>query len=279
LTSLERDDVMRRASLMLAGTFWLLVAASATADEIRNWDLEIGVGTAYAPDYSGSSATSARLRIWADGAYRTNGLGTIALDSGSLTIAPEVRWDLVDSDDAGAGLLIGYRAGRDDHDPGFLSANDGSARLRGLPTVGAVIDAGAGGHVAIFGVPVFAQVRRSLQRAQGTLAIFGIYLPVHAATDLEFTILPTISWANALQARAFYGVSQQAATASSYASYDPGGGWQSAAIEIGGDWRISGEWHLIASVACQRLLANAARSPIVQTPRQSSALAGIALHF
>ena len=51
----------------------------------------------------GANSKSPRLRIWADGAYRTADYGTFALDSGSLTIAPEARWDFVDT--ANAALL------------------------------------------------------------------------------------------------------------------------------------------------------------------------------
>ena len=69
------------------------------------------------------------------------------------------------------------------------------------------------------------------------------------------------------------------AVAGGFAYYNPGAGWENAAIEIGADWRVSGRWHLIASVAYQRLLGNAARSPIVQTPNQPSVLLGIGRQF
>jgi len=92
-------------------------------------------------------------------------------------------------------------------------------------------------------------------------------------------MLPTVTWANARQMNAFYGISAMTAMASGFASYSPGAGWENAAIEIGADWRVSGGWHAIASVAYQRLLGNAARSPIVQTPNQPSVLLGVALQF
>ena len=266
-------------NMVVAVACGMTAATSVRADESRNWDLAIGVAVAVAPFYSGATATGPRLRIWADGAYRTEHLGTFAIDSGSLTIAPEARWDFVDTPEAGIGLLVGYRTGRNDQNPGFASAGDGSTRLRGLPNVNGAVDAGIGGHVTAFGLPLFAQVRTSLQRSQGTLIILGGYLPVQIASNFEITILPTISWANAGQARAFYGVSAAAAVTTGFTSFDPGAGWQNTAVEIGGDWRISGAWHLIASVAYQRLLGNAARSPIVQTANQPSALAGITLHF
>jgi outer membrane protein len=208
-----------------------------------------------------------------------DGYGSIALDSGSLTIAPELRWDFIDTPNAGIGLLVGYRAGRNDRNPSFASANDGSNRLHGLPDVSNTIDAGVAGHVALLGVPIFAQVRSALSGTQGILLNLGIYLPFEPAPDFELTVLPTLTWANARQMRALYGVTPAAAMASGFAPYDTGGGWENAAVEIGGDWRISGVWHLIASAAYQHLLGSAARSSIVQTANQSSALIGIAFHF
>ena len=142
------------------------------------------------------------------------------------------------------------------------------------------IDAGVTGHLAVLGVPVFAQIRSALSGAQGTLVNLGIYAPLEPAQDFEFTILPTLTWANARQMRALYGVTPAAAMASGFAPYDTGGSaWENAAVEIAGDWRVSGAWHLIATAAYQRLLARVARSPVVQTPNQTSALLGIALHF
>jgi outer membrane scaffolding protein for murein synthesis (MipA/OmpV family) len=271
---------LRVALAAFAITFALsLTTTSAAADDRRNWDFALGVGAAYAPDYSGASTASPRLRIWADGAYRTEGFGTLALDSGSLTIAPEVRWDFVDSLDSGIGVLVGYRGGRNDRNPGFTSADDGSARLQGLPSVSGAIDAGVGGHVTVLGVPLFAQVRTALRGAQGTLLNLGAYLPFKPRLDFELTILPTVTLVNTRQMRALYGVSPTAAMTSSFAPYAPGAGWENAAVEIAGDWHVSGNWHLVASVAYQRLLGNAARSPIVQTANQASVLAGVALDF
>ena len=275
-----RPSGPRAALSVFAIAFGLaLRTGAAAADDTRNWDLALGVGAAYAPDYGGASAASPRLRVWADGVYRTQGFGTLALDSGSLTIAPELRWDFVDSLDSGIGVLVGYRGGRNDRNPGSTSAEDGSARLQGLPSISGAIDAGVGGHVTVLGVPLFAQVRTALHGTQGALMNLGAYLPFKPRLDFELTILPTVTWANTRQMRALYGVSPTAAMGSSFAPYDPGAGWENAAVEVAGDWRVSGRWHLIASVAYQRLLGNAARSPIVQTANQASALAGVTLDF
>src|SRR5471030_1548632 len=126
---------LRTAKALLTFSGAVVFATSAAADEPRNWDLTLGAAAACEPNYSGATAMSWRLVVWADGAYRTDGFGTIALDSGSLTIAPEVRWDVIDSSDLGLGPLVGYRSGRIDHNPGFPSGDHGTTLPPGLSSV------------------------------------------------------------------------------------------------------------------------------------------------
>ena len=251
----------------------------AVADPPAPDELEVGTGIAYMPDYSGSRTSGLRLRLWADGTFRTTDFGTFAIDSGPLTIDPEVRWEAVDKPDIGLGVLVGYRSGRISSDPGLTGAGDGSARLAGLPDVSGTFDAGAEGHVMVFGVPMFAQVRSALHGTQGTLANLGIFLPFSPASNVDLIVLPTITWANARQMRAFYGVASEKSLASGFAAYSPGAGWENAALEFAADWSAGGGLHLIASLAYQRLLSDAASSPLVQTRNQASTLVGLLWKF
>ena len=271
-----------RAKLrMLVGACVCLLAliGPAVAEEQRPWELQIGAGIAYMPDYSGARASAPRLRVWADGAFRTADLGTFAIDSGSLTIDPEFRWDVVDRPDLGAGVLVGYRFGRNSSNPSFTSANDGSARLAGLADVSGAFDIGFAGHVMVLGVPLFAQVRSALSGAQGTIVNVGFYVPVSPGSTVELVLLPTMTWANARQMRAFYGVSATESAASNFPAYSPGAGWENAALEVSADWSAGHGLHLLASLAYQRLLSIPGASPLVQTRNQASALAGLAWSF
>ena len=251
----------------------------AIAEQQRPWEFQIGAGIANMPDYSGSRASGPRLRLWADGTFRTTDLGTFAIDSGSLTVEPEFRWDVVDKPDLGGGVLIGYRFGRSSSNPGFTDTNDGSARLDGLANVNGAFDAGVEGHAMIFGVPIFAQVRSALSGTQGTVVNVGIFVPVSPGSTVEFVILPTMTWANARQMRAFYGITSAESVASGFALYNPGAAWENAALELSADWSAGAGLHVIASLAYQRLLGSAGNSPIVQTRNQASALAGLAWSF
>lgn len=271
-------QVAKRAwSLGLSGL--VLFPGAALAQESRPWDLTLGAGVASMPVYRGASSSHPRLRLWADAEYRAADFGTITLDSGSLTIDPELRWNAIDRPDLGFGPLIGYRFGRNDKDPRLLSSNDGSSRLQGLPDVDSTVDAGIQGHVLISGVPVFAQIRAALSGVQGTLLNLGLYLPWSPDDAFGLTVLPTVTWANARQMHAFYGVNPSASTSSGFAAYTPGAGWENAALELAGEWRVSKSARLVASVAFERLLDDAARSPIVQSRSQRSVLGGVTWSF
>jgi outer membrane scaffolding protein for murein synthesis (MipA/OmpV family) len=268
---------VRRSWVVIAAS--ILLCGGALADEGRRWDLTLGAGVASMPQYSGASASHPRLRLWADAEYRTEDLGTFAIDSGSLTIDPELRWNVIDRPAGGFGPLVGYRFGRNDKDPGFTSSSDGSSRLQGLPNVESAVDAGVQGHVLAFGVPVFAQLRSALSGSQGTLLNLGLYMPLLPEGTFGFTVLPTATWADSRQMRALYGVSAQAASSSGFAAYSPSTGWEDVALELIGEWRASKSLHLVGSFAFERLLGDAAASPIVQTRNQLSVLGGVTWSF
>src|SRR5205085_2390699 len=81
-------------------------ALAQTVAVARAPTLEIGAGVAALPDYTGSRHVAARARLWVDASAPTDRFGTFALDSGSLTLAPALRWAPLDDPKAGASLLL-----------------------------------------------------------------------------------------------------------------------------------------------------------------------------
>ncbi len=260
----------------------LLALGSAQAAEVdksaRSWQLELGLGASDQPDYSGSQKSSPRLLLWANGEYATEDWGKFALDSAALTLDPQLRWEFIDSKEYGLGLLLGYRKGRSDRNPGWVG-DTGSARLQGMGNVSAAVDGGLSGFVQFLGIPLFAQLRAALNGDQGTIGVLGAYLPLELTSRFELTVLPSLTWANGKQMQAFYGVTPAQSAASGFKVYDPGSGWQNAALELLGDWKVGGPWHLIGAVGYQRLLGKAADSPLTQDKNQWSGLLGLSYRF
>ncbi len=244
----------------------------------RPWQLELGLGVSHEPNYSGANESSPRLLLWANGECRTERWGVYALDSGSLTLAPQLRWTVGDDKNYGVGLLFGHRTGRSESNPGLI-ADGGSDRLKGMGSVSAAVDGGVQGWVAVLGVPVFAQLRTALSSDQGTIGVLGIYMPLELARDFTLTVLPSVTWANDKEMQTFYGVTPAQSAASRFSAYSAGAGWKNAALEINGDWKIAGSWHLLGGVAYQRLLGNAADSPLVQHKNQWSGLISLSYRF
>lgn len=98
-------------------------------------------------------------------------------------------------------MLLGHRVCRRDSAPGLIS-DDGSNRPKGMGSVGAAVDGGVQGWVAVFDVPVFAQLRAALNGAYGYTGVIGLYLPLELANDFTLTMLPTVTRANRKQAGA-----------------------------------------------------------------------------
>jgi outer membrane scaffolding protein for murein synthesis (MipA/OmpV family) len=148
-----------------------------------------------------------------------------------------------------------------------------------MGSVSAAVDGGVQGWVAVLGVPVFAQLRAALSGDQGTIGVLGIYMPLELARDFTLTVLPSVTWANGKEMQTFYGVTPAQSAASRFPAYCAGAGWQNAALEIDGGWKIAGPWHLLGGVGYQRLLGNAADSPLVQHKNQWSGLMSLSYRF
>jgi outer membrane scaffolding protein for murein synthesis (MipA/OmpV family) len=267
-----------RLAIAVALAFPLTAPAVETTSPAQP-ALEIGAGVASLPDYPGSRTASPRARVWVDATWPTARFGTFAIDSGSLTLEPALRWSpFDDASRAGASLLLGYRNGRTDEDPSFGSTNDGSVRLRGLPDVAGSADLGFEAHARPFGVPVFGIARHAVHGAQGTTVDLGLYAPLKVAGSVELTLLPSVRWNDAREARAWYGIEPAAAAATGRPAYAPGSGFQRAAFEVALDVPLAGGWHATGSLAWVQLLGDAAHSPLVERRGQPMALIGVAWH-
>lgn len=279
----------RLAALGLAALAFAGAPALAAAPEARPWRLELGTGLSWQPDYSGAGTARVRAPIWVSGEWRSDRWGRFELDSGAVglgPLGPQLRWSLGDVDAWGAGAMLGYRYGRRDREPALLG-DDGSSRLRGLGRVRATVDAGVQGWITVFGVPMFAQLSTPVeqgrgdlgQSAQGTVGLLGLLLPLEPAPGIAVTLLPTVMWADGRQMRAFYGISPAQGAASGYAVYRPSAGWQSAALEVSVEAKLTGPWHFVADIAYRRLLGPASGSPLVESKGAWISLVGVAFRF
>jgi outer membrane protein len=102
------------------------------------------------------------------------------------------------------------------------------------------------------------------------------------STDFALGGVISGSFATAPYMRSFFGVNAAQAAATGYPQFNPGGTFKDVTFSLNGNYAITPQWALVASVGYERLLNGAANSPIVRmvgSPNQMSASAFIVYSF
>lgn len=95
-----------------------------------------------------------------------------------------------------------------------------------------------------------------------------------------FTLGPRLMISDARYSRAFFGVTPAAALASGLPVYRPSGGIHAVALTGGMSGQLSGPWGLFGYARAERLVGDAARSPIVRTYGSRNQLSvGVGLNY
>jgi outer membrane scaffolding protein for murein synthesis (MipA/OmpV family) len=249
----------------------LALAASAPAwadsatDEAPPPQLEIGVGLTNTPGWLGDNRAVTHGTAWANAEYTTRDYGRLQLNGGSLTMDPSVNWDPWVKDISSFGFMIGYH-----NNP--LMGEDRSSRLPGSV---AGFDVGVQAVVSVAGVPLFAQVRKSVAADQGWIMVAGSYLPIHPVKTLTVAFLPTARWLNSTQSQVCFG----APALPGSAPYSARAGFQDVSLEVVVDWQFYQQLHWVSSVSQRWLTGSAAQTPLTASTDQTGFTSGVSIHF
>lgn len=216
-----------------------------TQPPIRNYDvvLEVGAGAALRPAYEGASQ------------YQVSPFPVVTLHYLWLP---------------GLGEVKGYGRPRDGFSfgPSFRyvrQRNSGDYNeLTGLQNVDPAYE--IGGRVAYtFGVlRAHASLRRGIGGHEGLVGEAGLDLTFNPSAVTEINFGPRISYADAAYMRTYLGVTLAESLTSGLPAYDPGGGIKGAGVEFGGRYAFTPQWSLLGAVTYERLVGDAAASPIAQ---------------
>jgi outer membrane scaffolding protein for murein synthesis (MipA/OmpV family) len=88
-----------------------------------------------------------------------------------------------------------------------------------------------------------------------------------------------VSLANRADTASYFGVTDAEAARSGWPAYAPGGGWRDLHAGLRWTWHFSPQWLLTSTVAVTRLRADAARSPLVERPTNTSVSTAFAYRF
>lgn len=113
----------------------------------------------------------------------------------------------------------------------------------------------------------------------GEAGLDFIWRPV---APVELTAGPRVSFASSDYMRAYFGVTPVESVSSGLAAFTPGSGLKSAGAELGMRYEYTPEWALVGIVAYERLIGDAADSPIMTRggdENQVTAKIGVSYRF
>jgi outer membrane scaffolding protein for murein synthesis (MipA/OmpV family) len=170
----------------------------------------------------------------------------------------------------GSGLTIGaqlaYEEGRKASESSFL-------RDRSVADIGIGVSYGlhAEWDTKLGPAPVLllVRVRQQAHSDRGAQADLRAVVGVYKSGPFEAGIYGQATWTDRKSMRTYYG----------QPGFDPSGGLLFASAGLLGSYDIYPRWVLIASVECDRLQGDAARSPLAERKSSYYAVAGIAYRF
>ncbi|MER5171503.1 MipA/OmpV family protein [Thioclava sp. GXIMD2076] len=206
----------------------------------------LGAGVAVTPEYPGSDD----FTVGPDMVVRFH-----ALQYGGMTYGnPDPYAEKSGFSVAGSFRYIGER-----------DASDYS-ELRGLDDVEDSLELGLGFAYDTPVYEVFSTVRYGVIGHNTWVGEVGADLKMHPTERLTVTFGPRAFWGTERYADTYYGVTaaESAASGGSLAAYDPDGGFLSAGVELGANYRFDGGWGVEGAVRYDKLMNDAEDSPITQ---------------
>jgi MipA family protein len=234
---------MKTATALASAALALFAATPAVAQTIT-----IGAGAQTYPKYPGADSYGINpLPIF--GFRRENspmtfeapddgiGLGLLGRDS-VVNIGPAVR----------------FQGKRDEEDVGAAVGD-----------VGFTVE--AGGFVEVYPVEQFrlrAELRQGLGGHKGLTGDIGADLIVRDENTYIFSIGPRARWADNDYHDAYFGVTPAVSGTTGLAAFDPGSGFYAVGAQAGITYRLGRNWGLQGYAGYDRLVGDAADSPIVR---------------
>jgi outer membrane scaffolding protein for murein synthesis (MipA/OmpV family) len=229
---------------------------------VPDWRFNIGGGAMTQPEYEGAKRYEVVPSPIFDIRYRDI---AFASDGEGLGV------NLLRGTTYRAGIAISYDIGR---------GHTEDPRLATLHAVGPTPEVKLFGEAFFLPFVVTAAIRQGIVGHQGLIGDFGAYIPIPLATDLYLFAGPTISIANKEYMHSYFGVTPNQSTAGpQLRAFSPGAGAKDVGFGVTAAYLLTDNWIIIADGAFERLIGDAANSPIVETKSQFAAGINLVYHF
>jgi len=232
---------------------WQLSAGEVLAPlagPVPDWRVVTALGFEVAPTYPGAKRTELTPSGILDIRYRDI---AFASDGEGLGI------NLLRGKTYRAGFALSYDMGRNTHD---------DPRLVNLPNVNFAAEPKLFAQYFLEPVVLTADLRRAVGGYDGFAGDLGAYVPLPLAKTAFLFVGPTVAFADRKSMRAYFGIDAAHAEISGLRPFAADGGLRDAGFGATAVWLLGDHWLLNADTAYQRLLGDAASSPITETKNQ-----------
>ncbi len=232
----------------------LMGAASAQDATAPGIGFELGLGGVVAPSYEGSNRylLSPYPIISFNYLRLGNGFSLGGGDGQGLSFRPS----------------FGYIGERD--------ASDEPA-LAGMNTVDDSIELGAGLKYTTGPISVFADLRYGVTGHNGVVGEIGADYAIKPNDALTLSLGPRLSFASSSYMNTYFGVTAAESVTSGFAAYNAGGGIKSAGIAANARYDFNQNWAGEAGASWNRLVGDAADSPLIAVGSRDQFTAKIGL--
>ncbi|MDE1149751.1 MAG: MipA/OmpV family protein [Azospirillaceae bacterium] len=228
---------------------------------LPTWDVTFGGAASFQPRYPGSSQYHVQPGINLDVRYE---------DLAFFSMGEGLGFNILRGENFRAGVTVGYDVGRD---------QDDSSHLRGMGDIGPAVEPKVFAEYTIFPVMLRAAVRRGFIGNTGTVADISAYMPIMGSERFFVFAGPTATYADSNYLRKYFGVSAGQSAGSGYRQFTPSAGFESAGAGLSAVWFWTDNWFMTADGAFQKLLGDAADSPITRASTQMTFNFSVAYRF
>lgn len=230
-------------SQKLARTAPTPAPADATQPRGSGLVFTLGAGAAVKPAYFGSD----EYRIGPSGSFGLHYLGAGRFSFGDPDpTALRTGWGL-----RGSSRYVGAR-----------DASEFDA-LAGLDDIDAAVELGLGVGYTARSFGAYLDARRGFGGHEGWVAEAGLDVIARPTAGLTVTAGPRLLWGDDAYSATYFGVTPAEASAA-LPIFDAQGGLTSAGVALGMTYRLNDDWGLEGALTYDRLMNDAADSPIVQ---------------
>lgn len=249
---------------LLLATLMLFPAWTAvSAQENRDIRVRLGLGAQVRPEFYGADKTEA-APLWDIDIARGDEQFSFEAPDDHIAIP------IIEEDGFAVGPTANIESSRSDKDVGAP-----------LGKVKTTVEAGVFAEYLMKGAfRVRGDVRKGIGGHEGLVGGIGADYISRDGDNYVFSIGPRLLFSNARYQRAFFGVTPAAALATGLPAYRPDGGVHAVAATSGMSYQLSRQFGLFGYARYERLVGDAARSPIVrQLGSRNQASAGIGLSY